>query len=123
MVHSFWQWTMKKYLFVDDDGAFLEVLRLFFGSSPHVFLSDVRQVASVLKHNGPFDAMVTDYDMPYHHGLALAEWVSQSYCKMPILILSGHKKPDLLPPFITKWIQKPISLDVLADEITQCHNS
>jgi DNA-binding NtrC family response regulator len=120
MVHSFWQWTMKKYLFVDDDGAFLEVLRLFFGSSPHVYLSDVRHVASVLKHDGPFDVMITDYDMPYHTGLELAKWVKQHYSAMPILMVSGHEKPDLLPSFVMQWMKKPISLDVLAWEITEC---
>ena len=113
---------MKKYLFVEDDVAFLQILRLFFGSSPHVYRSDVRQVASVLKQEGPFDVMITDYDMPYHNGIALAEWVNRSYPKMPILILSGHEKPDLFPPFIMQWMQKPLSLDVLAWEIEQCQN-
>jgi DNA-binding NtrC family response regulator len=123
MVHSFWQWTMKKYLFVDDDGAFLEVLRLFFGSTPHVYLSDVRHVSEVLQRNGPFDVMITDYDMPYQNGLGLAEWVNQYDSAMPILVLSGHEKPDLLPSFVIKWMKKPISLDVLAEEIAQCQKS
>ncbi len=114
---------MKKYLFVDDDGAFLEVLRLFFGSTPHVYLSDMRHVASVLKHDGPFDAMITDYDMPYQNGLALAKWVNQHYSAMPIVILSGHEKPELLPSFVVQWIEKPISLDVLDWEIRQSQNS
>lgn len=113
---------MKKYLFVDDDGAFLEVLRLFFGST-HVYLSDVRHAASLLKRDGPFDVMITDYDMPYQNGLELAGWVNQYDSSMPILILSGHEKPDLLPPFIVQWMKKPVSLDVLAKVIDQCHMS
>lgn len=111
---------MKKYLFVDDDVSFLAVLRLFFGSSPHAYISDVRQVSAVLSHDGPFDLMVTDYDMPYYNGVELAKWVSGLCPNIAILILSGHKKPDLVPSFINQWMVKPISLEVLDLQIREC---
>ena len=113
---------MKKYLFVDDDRQFLDVLALFFGLSPHVYVSHVDQVLPVLTYEGPFDIMVTDYDMPEQNGVELACWVKNLYPDVPILMVSGHEKPDFLPPCITQWILKPIALDVLDRHIRLCLN-
>jgi DNA-binding NtrC family response regulator len=108
---------MLKYIFVDDDVIFLQMLQVFFGQNVHQYASDARQVAKILRAHGPFDVMISDYDMPYQDGMILAQWAHELYPHMTIAMLSGHTKPDLLPYYIGGWILKPVDLDVLNWEI------
>ena len=108
---------MRKIIFVDDDSLFLEILKHFFGSTPHCYVGDVRHIASVIATHGPFDGLVTDYNMPHQDGLALAQWMHGAHPEMPIIVLSAHEKPDQVPDYIKIWILKPINLDVLDQEI------
>ncbi len=108
---------MRKIIFVDDDVLFLEILKLFFGPNPHQYVSDVQKVPPMMQDHGPFDVLVTDYNMPHQDGLSLAEWVHNMYPQMPILVVSAHRKPDILPEYIKDWILKPTSLEALDREI------
>jgi len=108
---------MLKYIFVDDDVIFLNILRAFFGGAPHRFCGDSRDVLAVIEQEGPFDALISDYDMPYKNGLVLAEKVRKLYPDLPIMVVSGHERPAHLPHGIQQWLSKPISLDFLRNEI------
>ena len=108
---------MLKYIFVDDDIIFLNILRAFFGPHPHQFCSNPIEVLPILETYGPFDVMISDYDMPGENGLGLAKKVRKLYPDLPIVVLSGHLRPAHLPNSIDKWLSKPIVLDFLKKEI------
>jgi DNA-binding NtrC family response regulator len=108
-----------KLIFLDDDEVFLHLLQIFFGAQAHVYALDVGKMPDLLKNRGPFDGLITDYNMPHQNGLAFAKWANGVYPYMPIVILSGHRKPDVIPRYIQGWLEKPIGFDVLDWEIRQ----
>lgn len=114
---SFRRKVMARYIFLDDDVFFLNLLRVFFGDQAHQYLSEGHQLGDILRHHGPFDALISDYDMPQGNGLSWAQWAHKNYPSMGIIILSGHERPHALPPCIQDWILKPVAISALETRI------
>ena|ERR1035438_6813865 len=63
----------------------------------------------VMALDGEVDLIVSDIQMPNGDGLSLARAVGVSHPEVPIILISGHVKPDAGFEFV----QKPFSENVL----------
>nr|WP_321265709.1 response regulator transcription factor [uncultured Sulfurimonas sp.] len=68
-----------------------------------------------------YDIVLSDIEMPNVDGLELSKYIKKINPLQNIIILSAHKEVDYLFEFInlgiSRFIEKPISLDVFLDEL------
>ena len=86
---------MPKILYVEDDDAarrsFTDLLKFDYDVSPH---RNVQSALKALANQGPFDLIITDYDLSKgggdeQDGVAFARAVRTSGNTIPIILLSG----------------------------------
>ncbi len=108
--------TGLRILLVDDDplvlagaGAMLEELGYTFGAA-----ASGAEALSILRQDGNFDIIMTDYMMPGMSGTQLAAQARAMYPGVPILISSGYAELD--KPIGTAWprLRKPYNLAELS---------
>lgn len=112
--------TVPRILFVDDQPAFAHVLRRFLPCH-----ADCVIVTSALRalrelERGPFDAVVSDLQMPGMRGLELLELVAQRWPAARRILLTGHTSGQLLnqaAPYADATLDKVLEPEILAERI------
>ena len=75
----------------------------------------VAQALKVLRAEGPFDIVVTDYAMPGANGLDLAREIDQITPRLPIVLATGYAElPGGVSPIPVTRLSKPYSQEQLA---------
>lgn len=114
---------MNTLLLVDDDAELLELMKDYLIKQGFVVecCDDSRKVINILQ-NHPITLMVTDLMMPFINGLQLSTMVRE-FSTIPIIMLTGmdddFEKVAALESTIDNYLVKPISLPILAAEISQ----
>jgi putative nucleotidyltransferase with HDIG domain len=89
----------KRVIFVDDEPFALEVLQRIFESLRHEWHMEFvnrPQDALIRLDELPFDAIVSDLQMPEMNGAELLERVAESHPAVSRIILSAHADEDLV---------------------------
>jgi YesN/AraC family two-component response regulator len=76
----------------------------------------------VVADNQPIDLIITDYDMPEMNGLQLAQQIETVNPQIPIIIVTGRKKPegmDTAAANIKKLISKPYNRTTISEAIRE----
>jgi PAS domain S-box-containing protein len=76
----------------------------------------------VVADNQPIDLIITDYDMPEMNGLQLAQQIETVNPQIPIIIVTGRKKPegmDNAAANIKKLISKPYNKTTISEAIRE----
>ncbi|MBS3848262.1 MULTISPECIES: response regulator [Devosia] len=82
--------------------------------------ANARQALSILEDQSGVDVVFTDIDMPGDmNGLALAAEIRSRWPAIPVILTSGHMKPELhqLPPE-TSFFSKPYNQRELLTKIS-----
>jgi DNA-binding NtrC family response regulator len=111
---------LRTIVLVDDEKAFLEVLRDLFESEYRVFaFSDPSKALEFLKTDEDVDFLVTDLEMAPIDGLQLVRLVRMKRPNLGVLVLTGNPVSPLISAFSelssTGVKFKPIELGVLAE--------
>ena len=100
-------------LHVDDDPAFLEVTQAYLGRElSGAEITTVTQPTTVVErlHDGSFDCVVSDYEMPTVDGLELLERVREEYPELPFLLYTGKGSESIasraINAGVTGYLQK-----------------
>ena len=116
-----------RILLVDDDvlvlASTLAFLEHLHPASVHAVTSG-KDALSVLRHDGGFDLLLTDYMMPDMSGTELAAAARALHPRLPVLIASGFADADELARSSWPCLRKPYSLDQFVqalDEISGPH--
>lgn len=116
----------KLLLLVEDNRSVLEVMQAMLQSLGYQVLtaSHGRSALEIYEqHQNKIALVVTDLTMPEMGGLALAEALQAKNHAVKILAMSGYppkmKKEDLKARGIVGWLQKPLSLKQLAQQLEQ----
>ena len=81
---------MKRILLVEDDSAFLEVLRKVLVQAEYrVTVASDGLIALRLMENESFDLVMTDILMPNHDGVELVKHIKKNTPDMKIIAMSG----------------------------------
>lgn len=110
---------MIKVLFVDDDSIFLKMIALYFKKEKFDFALGVKEARAKLLQKGPFDLIITDFQMPEENGLSFAKFIHKQYPKTRIILISSLNVKETIPDYV-KFISKPISMDDIAKHINKC---
>lgn len=100
----------KKTLFVDDDARFIKFLSLYFNKAD--FALNAQEARQIIHQKGPFDIVVTDWDMPQEDGLSFARFVKNAWPDTELFLLSSKSPQDLFDGI--KALSKPIKLEALS---------
>ena len=87
--------------------------------------ANARQALSILEDQSGVDVVFTDIDMPGDmNGLALAAEIRSRWPAIPVILTSGHMKPELhqLPPE-TSFFSKPYHQRELLTKISELISS
>jgi DNA-binding NtrC family response regulator len=82
---------MSRVLVVDDDGHAAEGLRLLLqldGYEVVALRCPERALELILSE--PFDAVITDLEMPRHHGIEVLEAARAKSISMPVIVMTGY---------------------------------
>ncbi len=89
----------KTILVIDDEPAYLELLRELLGQYPFAVLTaeNGAEALKILK-SGPVDVIVSDIEMPVLNGISLHAQLQYSaeLKSIPFVFLSGSENPDVL---------------------------
>ena len=86
-------------LLVDDNVAYLELLRLAFVKQPTIHIStttEATKVIAMLQSGEIIHMVITDYKMPELDGLTLASQLRASGYALPIVLLTSYKDKFLV---------------------------
>jgi two-component system cell cycle sensor histidine kinase/response regulator CckA len=100
-------------LVVDDDDAIRSFIQNILHSENFETLEaeDGLQALEIVRMlDGAVDLIVTDVHMPGGDGLAFARAVRDTYRFVPIVLVSGHERPDT----DFEFVQKPFTWKMLA---------
>lgn len=81
-----------RVLLVDDDASLLQTLtdQLHAALKVHVYsASSVPAAIAALDEKGPFDLLISDYDLPPHTARDLVQHLQEAKSQTPFLIHSG----------------------------------
>jgi DNA-binding NtrC family response regulator len=112
-------------LFAEDNPAMQAVyVKAFEREGYKVFTADNAAQVMAELHEGKFDLLVTDLEMPAANTFELFPFLKKEYPKLPVIIVSGHYK-DLQTDFLDKgyrisaFLNKPIAVSVLKEKIEE----
>ncbi|NTU52845.1 MAG: PAS domain-containing protein [Chlorobiaceae bacterium] len=112
----------KRVLFVDDELAAIEVMRVMMshlGFKIHALNSPVEALAELRKDPEAFDLVITDLTMPEMTGIELARTLHELNPQLPMILMTGYGKEiesiaSLNRFGIRKLVKKPVRLSLLA---------
>jgi len=117
-------------LLVEDEAALRQPAREFLAAKGYTVIEatdgdDALRIAK--NHAGRIDLMITDVIMPHMGGAQLAEILAAERPEMKVLFVSGYAENTILADsptdVMTRFLQKPFSLEDLARKIRTVLNS
>ncbi len=106
-------------LFVDDDDAILNMVKLFFSDGEYDILTaeNGKKALDIVLDN-VIDVIVTDIKMPEMSGDELFHKINREHPHIPVILLSGQDDiqlaVDLIKEGVFYYFQKPVDLDQLS---------
>lgn len=79
------------------------------------------EAKAILAQNSAIDLVISDVVMPEMGGVALANWLKEHYPGIKLLLMTGYAmdKRDELARRRIPWIQKPFTVDRLAEKLAE----
>ncbi len=89
---------MFSVLYVDDERDLLELCKIFLEQSPefNVKTAASGREALELLSTLPFDAIISDYQMPGMDGIALLKTVRQQFGDIPFILFTGRGREEIV---------------------------
>lgn len=119
--------TKARILIIDDDGGFLELLRIHLSSAGYEVLvaEDGVTGGRALLAQTP-DLVVTDVAMPFLDGFELLSLLRSdpSTASIPVILLSGRSDGDTMAKAVSlgaaDFLTKPVTRDQLLESVEVC---
>lgn len=112
-----------RVLLVEDDAPIREMTKDILNDDGFEVLdvADAEAALGCLRHDGPFDLLVSDVGLPGMDGRDLATIATTLHPAMPILLVTGYPgaagaRPDFLGEDI-KLLRKPFTLKQLVSSV------
>jgi len=89
---------MINLLFVDDDKYLLEIAKIFLENTGDYTVETALSAKTALDKlkSEPFDAVVSDYQMPEINGLRFLEMLRQDHPNLPFIIFTGKGREEVV---------------------------
>jgi PAS domain S-box-containing protein len=89
---------MIRVLYVDDDPLLLETGRLYLQKLGNFTVDTAESVAKALKKlgEGPYDAIISDYQMPVMDGLSFLKHLRESRNSIPFILFTGKGREEVV---------------------------
>ncbi len=109
---------IRRVLLVDDEASILLALRRLLGRRKiEVLAAPAAQAALQILETSPCEAVIADYRMPGHDGLAFLAQVARRLPATRRILMSGYRVPNveqhLAAGTVHHYVQKPIDMQEL----------
>jgi len=114
-----------KVLFVDDEEAILKAFKLNLGRKYSVFIAESgSEGLRIIKEDGPFEVIVSDFSMPGMNGADFLEKVREQNKEVVTILLTGQANFDDLCDVVRRGeifrlLGKPCSPEALDENLQQ----
>jgi two-component system chemotaxis response regulator CheY len=112
--------TDMRVLVVDDSGVMRKIISRALGE---LGINDVEEAADgqlaldVMTASGPFDLLITDWNMPVMNGLELVQSIRGSGCVIPIIMVTTKSEKEAvlqaIQAGVNDYVIKPFERDML----------
>lgn len=110
---------MARLLLADDDRIARDFVTRALETDGHVVVvaDDGQEALSKLQSDSPFDALITDVQMPGVDGIALSQKALAANGRLRVVMMSGY--PDMLDqarrtlPGQVQFLTKPFAIDAI----------
>lgn len=116
--------TDMRVLVVDDSGVMRKIISRALGE---LGINDVEEAADgqlaldVMTASGPFDLLITDWNMPVMNGLELVQSIRGSGCAIPIIMVTTKSEKEAvlqaIQAGVNDYVIKPFERDMLRMKI------
>jgi DNA-binding response OmpR family regulator len=113
----------RRYLVADDDESCRTLLELALSTpdSEVLVATDGGELLTLIAEEGPFDAVVTDINMPWMQGLQVLATVREAGLTTPVLVVTGMTSAEL-PAAVARLgharlLLKPFTVQALRAEL------
>lgn len=89
---------MIRLLLVDDDPSLLDIGKLFLKKSGAFSIETAESAVTALEMLAvhPFDAVISDYEMPVTDGIAFLREVRRRYRDLPFILFTGRGREEVV---------------------------
>ncbi|HPI41583.1 MAG TPA: response regulator, partial [Pseudobdellovibrionaceae bacterium] len=112
-----------KILVVDDEPEIREIILLFLGfqyQGEFVEAENALDAIQKIKEQGPFQLIVSDFNMPKANGLVLYQYLKNNHMETPFTLVTSDQledHPEFMNQPLTNYIQKPFNEETFLKEI------
>jgi two-component system chemotaxis response regulator CheY len=109
-----------RVLVVDDSGVMRKIISRALGE---LGINDVEEAADgqialdLINASGPFDLLITDWNMPVMNGLELVQSLRSSGCTIPIIMVTTKSEKEsvlqAIQAGVNDYVIKPFERDML----------
>jgi two-component system response regulator PilR (NtrC family) len=115
---------MRRVLVVDDDRAAAEGLRLLLGTDGYEASAEHDSGRALTRlASEPFDAVITDLEMPHVHGVEVVRAARAARPAAPVFVISAYTdspaSAEALAAGASGIFDKPLDYDELAAELAR----
>jgi CheY-like chemotaxis protein len=117
--------SKPKVLFVDDEESILKAFKLNLGRKYSVFIAESgSEGLRIIKEDGPFEVIVSDFSMPGMNGAGFLEKVREQNKEVVTILLTGQANFDDLCDVVRRGeifrlLGKPCSPEALDENLQQ----
>jgi len=89
---------MDSLLYVDDEPALLEISKVFLEQTGEFTVTTVGgagEALRTLEETGPFDLVISDYQMPERDGIELLREIRSRYPDLPFILFTGRGREEV----------------------------
>jgi PAS domain S-box-containing protein len=89
---------MLSILYVDDDSALLDLCKIFLEADGSIHVAtalSAKEAFGMMQHR-QYDAIISDYEMPYENGIAFLKNIRSSGNRVPFIIFTGKGREDVV---------------------------
>jgi PAS domain S-box-containing protein len=89
---------MLSILYVDDDSALLDLCKIFLEADGSIRVAtalSAKEALGMMQHR-QYDAIISDYEMPYENGIAFLKNIRSAGNRVPFIIFTGKGREDIV---------------------------
>lgn len=121
-----------RVLVVEDDSSMRDLIAVWLPPDHEaVFAEDGPVATGILDHDGPFQLLITDFNMPGMDGVDLLRWCRARGLHFPVIFMSASRLPfereevalcDCCAEILGKPLTKPLFLSALDRARIRAHD-
>jgi len=95
---NLWHYNRIRVLYVDDESALLKIVKTFLELSGQILVDTSISVSDAREklETQPYDAILSDYDMPEMDGIEFLRYIRLRFGELPFILFTGKGREEVV---------------------------